>query len=265
LIEVIANLVKIELMKIMRRRSLLIIFLVTCAVFPLAAKITSHFISIDKGAIEGLFAEQMALLMILFCAFILSLPMWVTFFVGQEFDNGHVNRAVFLTSRKTYFLSKVIYCVLLSLFFTVLAIVSFVISVHVSAFPTLVISPKFVGGLAAQVLLFNILNSLTILCVTFALRRPKLATALVYLVMRMDDFAYHFLNMTTGARLPFLRVFGILYTRSPKDYRGGLSLDYYNPLLEAPLDVLPSVAFVAAILYLSYRWFLRRNLKPISD
>lgn len=258
------QLLKVELIKIMRRRSLLIILIITCLVFPLSVKIGSYLVSKEPNVVEGLFVDQVSSIVIIACSFILFLPMWVSYFVGQEFDNGYVNRVTFLTSRKEYFFSKIIYCILVSLFFTFLASVALLISVKVNAFPSISIDFKFVIAFTVQVLIFNILNSLTILCITFAIRKPKLATAIVYLCNGLDNFVYNILDKMAGIKAPFLRIFTSLFSKA-----GGnppySDIKYYNPLLEEPTIVFSSVVFVSLILCLSYIWFLRRDLKPISD
>src|SRR6218665_1628129 len=111
---------KTEIFKARHRKFQLTALLFTLVGFPLFMKAFTIIIakaSDQANAPPELFIAEVAGVHVKMPMFVLFIPLWTATFVAQEFSSNHVNKAVFLTSKKDYFISKIIYCFIVSLWF----------------------------------------------------------------------------------------------------------------------------------------------------
>lgn len=214
----------------------------------------------------GLFIAVIAAAIINTSTSVLFIPLWITVFVGQEFSSNHVNKAVFLTSRKEYFTSKIIYCCIVSLLFTVVESISIAISLNNDLFQSTITKFSFISWFMPHVFIINILYSLVFLCLTFAFRSPKASLLTAYFLPQLDGILFNIFDMAFNIKLNWFP-FKLLYSMYIRNgYNPGKSKQYFNPIYEGDfLIFIAPAAFVAGLCFLSYRWFLVRDLKTMSD
>jgi hypothetical protein len=253
-----------ELFKIRKRKSLLTLSVVTVIVFPLLAAGFAYLASIDKNVVEGTFVEDLAGIIIAYMSFFIFLPLWVTLGVGQELKGGHASRVAFARGRKHYFLSKLIYCLVVSVLFTILATVGFLLAIKVPVFGPFTTDWAFTARYAVQVFIVAVLYALLMLCLTLAIRAPTPALVAAYCLPSADGIIHMIVeevwNIELMWGLPFQVVFSLF-----RKHALGPEVEYINPLADNPLAIVWPILFVAGITYLSYRWFLNRDLKVMSD
>ncbi|MFM9838612.1 MAG: hypothetical protein ACKVOQ_10135 [Cyclobacteriaceae bacterium] len=253
----------IELFKVVNRKSLVILLIVTVIIFPLLVITVTYLESIEENTIQGSFVDTIAAIVIVFMTLLLFLPLWIASFVGQELTNGHVNRIVFSTSRKHYFFLKLIYCLAVSTLFTFLGAIAFLIALKNPAFGSIDLDAGFFLRFIAQIFLIAILYSLTTLCITFAIRSPIPSLVVAYFAPQVESIIYFLFDRLMDIKLNWLP-FQLLSSLHKKS---GVrtEVDYLNPLVENPIGIVWPILLVTIITYLSYLWFLRRDLKVLSD
>jgi hypothetical protein len=257
------RIIRLEAFKILNRRTLLVLLIFSSLAFPLFVKVITYLESIEKTTNEGAFLELVASSCLLFMTSIVFIPLWVSVFVGSELSNGYVNRMVFLTSRGNYFISKLMYCFLISVFFTALSAGALLVSVRTSIFSELLIPEHFIILFILQTFLVACCYSLTILAITFWVRKATTALVLSYILPQVDGIIYMLFSKLLSINLNLLpfKLLESLY----KKPEVGFEMNYINPITEHPQTLIAPIFFAVVVTYLSYKWFQKRDLKPISD
>jgi hypothetical protein len=213
---------------------------------------------------EGLFAETVAYSIISMTTVYVFLPLWIFVFIGTELTNGHTNRAVFLSSRKSYFISKLIYSALVAVLFTVIGVVTFIISVNTSPYLTLSATPAQVIFFGTQLLLFTLTYAGFLLSIIFFIRKPMMTFVVYFVWSLIESIVFMPISKLYHIKLAWLplHIIQALYSVDGENRR---SENYHNPVIDNPLMILSPVLFVFALLMITYRIFLKRDLMPLSD
>lgn len=241
---------KIEIFKILKRRFQLILLLLTTIGYPILINVYIT-ISLEENLSNGDVAGSVIML----TTSIIFLPLWVTIFVGQEFAMSYVARFALTHSRSQYFLSKIIYCFLISTYFTVLTFVTLLVSLNGDS--------SFFGGLVPQLWITYTLYSILSLCIVFLVRTPILSTVLVYFLPQLDNiiFMVGIKVFNNRIRLGPFEVIRTLYSESTEGFR----VSYSNLFFSDPLSIFLPIVYVLIITLISYRYFLARDLKMMSE
>ena len=259
---------KTEIFKALHRKWQLTALLFTLVGFPLFMK--AFAVIMAKASEQAneppeLFIAEVAGVHVKMTMFVLFIPLWTATFVGQEFSSNHVNKAVFLTSKKDYFISKIIYCFIVSLWFAAIESMSVAFSLDGGLFQSPLTKLSFIYWFAPHVFLINLFYALIFLCVTFAYRSPTASLLAAYCFPQLDGFAYHLFAKLFHINLNWLpfKLLNSTYIQNGYKYDAN---QYYNPLYEGELLIfLGPAALAVGLCFLSYRWFLVRDLKTMSD
>lgn len=251
---------EIEVFKILRRRFSVGLLLATTIIFPVFNYIIARLHVRDDGPSAEQLPYDVAFGFIQFSQAFFFIPVWIVVFVGLELSNGHANRVVFAKSRKYYILSKIYYCLIICSFFTLLAIISFVI---ISRALALHVETLFYFQFVIQFLLAAILISAFLLGLTFLLKSP-LVTYVVYVGWStIEGLIYTFFKAVYGVKLFWLPVHLIISVYAREGDR--MLQNYFNlELATLPKLALP-IVFASAIILAIYYFFPKSNLKPLSD
>lgn len=257
------SLVQFEISKILNKRFSLILLVVTIILFPVLIKVISHLSVTEDGVPEGLFAEQVAYGILSISQTPLFLPVWIIIFTGLEMSNGHVNRVVFAKSRKYYFLSKIIYCGIITAGFCFIGLISLIIAVNTSPFQQLTVNQIFYWEFLLQ-LAFSIFGySIILLGVTFFFRSPGLAFIIYYGWTFVEGIIFILVRSRYDVEMKWLpfHLIRTLYTSN-----GVMaSENYYNPFIENITSIIAPIGFISFIACVTFYFFSRSNLKPLSD
>lgn len=257
------NAFQFELHKVLSKRFSIILLIITAIVFPIVVKVIAHLNVVEDQVPEGLFAENVAFGIIAYTQTYFFLPVWIIIFSGLELSNGHVNRVIFIKSRRFYFLSKVAYCGIITAFFSMVGLVALILALETSSYTYLGIGFEFYLRFFIQLTVANTAFSLLLLCLVFLVRSPFVAFVIYFGWTFVEGIVYSLLKSLYDLEpwwLP-LHIIRLFYSRN-----GEVVLEsYYNPLSEDfPLLTAP-VIFIVASLFITYKLFLRSDLKPLSD
>jgi hypothetical protein len=236
----------------------------TIVLLPTVIKIVSDLSARQNEFPEGLFPDALANTVIDFCLSYTSLPAWIIIFIGMELSNGHANRVVFAKGRRYYFVCKLVYCMLISFFFSVLGLASFAFAIETSAYQLDVVDAGHYTHFFFQIMTSMFSYSVLILFLTFIIRSP----GITFVVYFSWEFAEGIISVLLKHVAPEYRRFlpfhivGSFYSTSPL----GFDIEgYCKPLLENPIVlILPSV-FVCALMVSACYIFKYCDMKPLSD
>ncbi|MCX8490615.1 MAG: hypothetical protein ORN54_06065 [Cyclobacteriaceae bacterium] len=254
------NMFKEELFKIVRRRKTLYVLMFTAIAHVIVMISIAYLDSHSDRAVEGLFQEKNA--HGIFGLTRILVMLWTVIPIGQELSHGYVNRAVLSTSRNRYFMSKLVFCSMLSIFFAALGLVSFWASIRCSAFSAIEIDGAFVVQYAVQLLLANLLYSFAYMGLVFTIRSPMAAGLTAYFWPQVEAISREICKGELHIDLYWLP-FQLVESVHMKPSSGNSLYDYVP--LNNPLALVPPLVVMAILTYLSYRWFLKRDLTVISD
>ncbi len=252
-----------EAQKIIQRRYSLVLLVGTAILFPAILKILSHLSAVEDQLPEGIFVDNVAFSIINYTQTYFFIPLWIIVFVGNELAHGHVNRVVFCRSRRFYFLAKIAYCGIITLFFSCIGLITLLIAIKTSPYASLLIPSFFYQDFFAQLFLSSLSFSLLILCLVFVLR-SALKTFIVYFIWSVvEDIAFTVFDKLFHIQLSWLPLHLV---RSFYSINGKVDLDsYYHPLREDMLQVVPAIGFILVVTVLSYKAFLKCDLPVLSD
>ena len=128
------RLLNIEIDKILNRKFSCWLLIATTILFPLAVIVIANVSIQQEEIMESGFIANLSFAIISYVQSYIFLPIWIIIFIGQELSNGYSSRFVFARSKKDYFLSKLLYCATITLYFSVLGILSFVASAYSTSF-----------------------------------------------------------------------------------------------------------------------------------
>jgi hypothetical protein len=255
---------KFEISKLVRSKWSVMLTIGTAILYPLTVIIVCFLGSTEDNIAEGLFVQCVAFGVISYSQLFLFIPAWILMLVGNEFTNGFVQRYVFLKSRSAYIVSKIIFCTIVTVFFSLLGTIAFVFAVEFSAYPDLHVTVLDCIQLFVQMTVANLAFCLVLLSLIFVVRST------VY-----GFVAYFAWNFFEGIVATLLRKFTILdveilplhLIRSLFSTSGEpKSEDYFNPFFTSDISIVfLSILVVAAITSITFFTFREAQLKALSD
>lgn len=256
------RLIKIEIDKIVNRKFSCWLLIITTILFPLALIIISD-ISLQEDEItEAGFLANLSFAIISYIQSYIFLPIWIIIFIGQELSSGYSNRFVFARSKKDYFLSKLLYCTIITLYFSVLGIISFIASAYTSSF-TSDVSTLQCLKLFCQLIISIFSYAVLLMSLVFIVRSPATGI-IIYLVWNFTEgILFRIAEGIWNIELKWLPLHLIrtLYTINGE----ATSKSYYNPFDGNLQSTTLPLLFIIALLFVSKQLFLQTDLKPLSD
>ena len=257
------EIIKFEIQKILYRRYSLMLLIGTTILLPAIVKIISHLNAVEDKTPEGLFADNLAFSIITYTQTYFFLPLWIIVFVGNELSYGHANRVAFCKSRHFYFGAKLIYCGIIALFFSIVGLITLVLSIKTSPYTHLQLPASLYTGFFFQLLSSSLMFALLLLCLVMIIRSP-LKTFIVYFVWTVVEG----IIFTAFDRLLHIKMswLPLHLVRTLYSMNGELELNnYYRPGIEDTIQVILAIGFILIITYFTNRAFMKSNLPVLSD
>lgn len=257
------NIWHFEIYKIVHRKSSLALLLITICFFPALVIVIAYFNVVQDGVTEGLFINNVAFGIIAFAQNYFFLPVWIIVFAGLELSNGHVNRVAFYKSKKYYFLSKICYCILVTLFFSFLGLLTLLVVVKTSSFTNLYLDPIFCLKFFTQLIFATFSYSIVLLCMVLLFQSPIKTFVIYFGWIFIEGIIFLIIKGFYNIELiwlpfHFVRTF---FTRN-----GELALEnYYNPFSENIYVLIFPIGFILLLISISLNHFSKSDLKPLSD
>lgn len=255
--------VQFEVRKLLQRKSSLVILAVTAIVFPFLVKVTSSLNAAQNGTAGEDFAAQVAYGIISFSQSYFFIPVWIFLFAASEFVNGHANRVSFELSKKFYFRAKIAYCVLVSLLFAVLGVLSLVWAMSSSTTEGAQPGGMFVLAFFAQMFVSSLIFSLLLMALVFVVQAQVMGFVIYLGWSLFEVIAFTVAKGLYEVPLYWLplHLMRLTYTLN-----GDAASGQYYSWVDGPhqLIVLP-LAFVLLVGYFTYTYFMNKSLKPLSD
>jgi hypothetical protein len=256
------NYLYFEWMKLKSRRWIWALAGITILLLPIGIKIVTNLSYLDNQVSEGQFMEHAAFGFINFSCLYLFLPLWIIVFIGTEFGNGHVNQVAFNASFKDYFISKLIYCILISLAYCLLGVVTMVL-VQITAPFEVTIASGFYGEFIFQSFFTFLSVALLAMAITFIARNLAIAFVSYFLLSFAEGIVFMLAQKIYNTEFFFLP-FHITRSLYVKGGDGQVS-NYYNFFQDFDNRVLLLPVFLLVMMWLIYLDFTKRELKPLSD
>jgi lysylphosphatidylglycerol synthetase-like protein (DUF2156 family) len=252
-----------ELRKLVLRRFSVGLLIGTIVLFPLIVKVISYLSVIKDNVPEGLFANNVIFGIHAYSQTYIFLPVWIISLVGLELSNGHVNRVVFLKSRKFYFLSKLYFSLIVTLLFTFLGLIALIISIETSPFIDFKVDPILYIQFLIQYFFSTLLFCLILLSLVFIFRSP-IKTFIIYFIWTfVEGILYSFFDGIYKIELKWLPLHLV---RTLYSINGEVQLqNYYNPFITHLNSLILPFAFIGFILAIVYSLFIKGNLQALSD
>lgn len=257
------NLIQFESGKIFRKRVSQILLIVSVIIFPVFVVIISQLHAVEDNVPEGLYANHVACTVIMYSQTYFFVPIWIIIFTGQEFSNGHVNRIVFETSKRFYFKSKIVYCGLITSYFTIVGFIALVMSMVYAPYLDFHVNTGFYVQFLVQMIVATLGFSILLLTLVFIFQSPFVAFVTYLGWHFVESMIFTAINGIYKIELIWLPLHLIktFYTRN-----GEPSLDgYFFPFTETPAALIPPSLLVVFLIFISYNYFVRNSLKPLSD
>lgn len=254
---------RLELHKFLHSKLSLVLLIFTVIVFPTLLKIMSHLTATTDNVPEGLFPDKLANAILAYSQSYFFIPIWILVLVGIEFSNGHVNKLVFIKSRAYYFQSKLLYVGLVTLLFTVLAALTFTISVKFSPYTFLEINPSYFALFILQFAASTLLLGVILMMLVFTFRSP-IRAFLVYLGWTfIEGIVVALVKGLYGIHLKYLpmQIPKSLYQK----YENDRSVVYFNAFSTNFVEVGIVLLFSLVAVLLFRSLFLKSELKPLTD
>lgn len=257
------RLIKIEVDKILNRKFSRWLLIATTILFPIALVSISKIRIREDEITQTEFVSNLSFAIISYIQSYIFLPIWIIIFTGQELSNGYVNRFVFASSRKDYFLAKITYCTIVSLYFSVLGIISFILSIYTSSFTSLDIGILQYVKLLLQFAFSFFSYAVLLTGLVFIIRSPAIGF-IIYLAWNFTEgILYRVAEGIWSIELSWLPLHLIrtLFTYNGETASG----NYYNPLDGNLTVVALPLAFMTITMLLSYHFFKQTNLNALTD
>ncbi len=256
------DLLALELKKLVSKKYSLIFFLATCIIFPVIF-IPLTKLSIASGEVsEGSFLETIPYNIIKFSQSTFFMPVWILIFMGLEFSNGHVNRIAFFKSRKFYFLAKVGYCALIALIFSLLGSSALLVSIVSSGYSSISIWQSFSIEFFLTILITSFCYALFLLLFVFVIRSPFVSFVSFIGWQIVEGIGYIAVYRFYDIKLSWLPIQQILQLYALQDNSGKA---IYRSILSNPEPTMVTLLFFAALTLGLYYYFIKSDLKPLSD
>ncbi|MBX2894961.1 MAG: hypothetical protein KF856_03450 [Cyclobacteriaceae bacterium] len=256
------NYVYFEWIKLRSRRWIWALAAVYIIGLPIAIKMITGVSYLKKEIAEGQFMEYAAFGFINFSCLHLVIPLWIILLIGIEFGNGHVNQVVFNASSKHYFISKLVYCFLIALTFSVLGTITMGL-VHVTAPFDITVPVSFYGVFIFQSLFTFLSVALLFMSIIFLTRNIAVALVTYFLLSFTEGMVFMFVKKIYSIDLFFLpfHVVNVLYVKGGST----ATANYYNLFQDFDSRVLWLPVSIILLVWLTYIDFTKRELKPLSD
>jgi len=252
-----------EITKILKRHHTFIFLVATFLLFPTGIAILTK-ISIEAGEIsEGLFLDTVSLYTLKFSQTYLFIPVWVLIFNSQEFKNGHVQKVIFLKSREFYFLSKIVYCLIISFLFSFFGLFSLFLCCAVSGFKDLNVSFLYIVEFFSLFFLSSLALSIFLSLISFTVRSPGISF-IVYIGWQfIESIIFLLFYKLYDIKLSWLPLHSIqiLFNKEIEKGEG----NYRRLFTEFEPLLLVTFLMSVLILIVIYKHFQRTDLKPLSD
>lgn len=248
--------------KIKRRRLVSGLLIGLSFLIPIGVRIILQLDFKSGSSAEGLMMGYSAYSAITFPTGYFFIPVWILILIGMEFSNGHVARITFLKSKKFYFLAKVSYCVMVSIYFTILAVVTFAFVEFTASFQ-IDSSLQFYIGFAAQAFYTFLSISLLLLAFIFLVKSPVIGFVGYILIHMFEGLLYTALKGFFSLDLYLLPIqsTNIFYVRS-----GVQKADnFYNPFIEFSPLFLFQPLIISTLVWLAYTVFMKKDIEQLSD
>jgi hypothetical protein len=256
------RLIKIEIDKILHRKFSYWLLIATTILFPIALIVISNISIQQEGMMEVEFISNLSFAIISYIQSYIFLPVWIIIFIGQELSNGYINRFVFARSKNDYFLSKLIYCASIALYFSVLGIISFVASAYTLSLVS-DISILQCLKLFCQLTISVFSYAVLLASLVFIVKSPTVGF-IIYLAWNFSEgILFRIAEGIWNIELKWLPLHLVrtLYTTN-----GEVTSDrYYNPFDGNLMVAAIPIVFIGMVMLLAYQSFLRTDLKQLSD
>jgi hypothetical protein len=252
-----------EWRKITHKRFSLILLLCTVVLFPILIKTIAYWSATKDNVPEGLYAQHVAFAVIAYTQTYLFLPVWIIVFPGLEFLNRHVNRVVFIRSRKYYLHAKLLYCLVITLLFSALGFITLLITLNTSPYPTLNVDAMFYCRFFIQSVLSIFSFSILLLFLVFVFRNPIIAFVVYFAWTFIEGILFTVLQGVYNVEAKWLPLHLV---RTMVTRNGELtSNEYYMPLDQGLMVTIYPIAFVVFLISVTYYSFLKSDLPVLSD
>lgn len=255
---------RLEIQKILGRRICLSLLIATAVLFPAIIVVGSHMELRDAFKPPEVFLREIAYATISFSQTIVFIPIWIIFFVGSELTGGHAQRVSFLRGRRFYVTCKIAYCVLVGLFFSMIGLISIVLTVLFSpAFSDYELSGGFLLSYFIQATVAAISFSLLLLCFVFVMKSPIITFVFFFIWTFVETASSTIFRNVFEVELKYLpfKFIKLLYLTNGVEK----TTNYYNPFEDDIVLIIPTLGFVLVILGMAWFYFPKSNLKPLSD
>lgn len=191
----------------------------------------------------------------------LFLPIWILIVIGYEFSSGHVSKVITLSGRLPYLKSKLLCIIFLSVLFTLLSITAYLLSYIFSGF-TLQESGFGISKIL-QFFTVYLVNSSLFLAFILFVQSPIKSYGIYFGIGFLENIIALPIDRGLNIEPVFLPTHFMrwLYTVD-----GSTEMDkYFNPFLGDYLQIMISILVAVITLWLSGRYFLKNDLKILSD
>lgn len=252
---------RFEWSKFVGRKSSWVLILINAILFPLVVGAVAFLNMTEDNVPIQAMPGNIAYGIIAYSQLYIFLPVWIIVFPGLELSGGHASRVIFLTSRWFYLSSKIYFCALISLMYTILGLLTLLIAGY--SLSGLVISAEFVIFFVVQSILSNFVFSVLLLCIVL-LVRSTIMSFVVYLVLNyIEGLIFVLVDKLWGLKLNGLP-FHLVRSFYVRNGESGL-INYYNPIFEDWTVLLISGVALIIAWILVCRIFLKSDLPPLSD
>lgn len=251
-----------EFYKIRNRKWLLIFLGIITILLPIITRILTNLNFTSGHTTEGQYLEHAAYGIISFSTFYLFLPVWILIVIGIEFTNGHYSLVIFHKSHWFYFCSKVSYCLMVSVYFSVLGLISLLIIQKTAPFSITTSVSVFIEFFIQAFITFFSLSLFQLLIIFFT-RSPIIGFIVYFFISFGERMVYTILIKIYSIDLFYLpfHLLNSFYVRS-----GDVKMEnYYNPFFEFDSSVIIQPFFLLFVLGLTYQWLIKRDVKALSD
>lgn len=251
-----------EFYKVRQRKWLLIYLCANSILLPILTKILTNLNFTTGQTAEGQYLDHAAFGIISFSSFYLFLPVWILIVSGIEFTNGHYSLVIFHKSRWFYFCSKVVYCLMISVYFSLLGLISLLLIQKTAPFSITISVQVFIEFFIQSFITFFSL-SLFQLSIIFFTRNPITGFIVYFFISFGERMIYTLLMKIYSIDLFYLplHLLNSFYVRSGEVK----SENYYNPFS----DFDPRIALLPVLLLftlgLTYLWLIKKDIKSLSD
>jgi len=252
---------RLEFQKIFRSRFHVVLLAATVIIYPVLAIITSYFQRQEGGYSDYELIRVMACAMIAYAHAPFFIPVLIIFMVSREFKNHHIHTYVFANGRDSYFISKIVYCAIVTSLFTFLGTICL-------AIVDLQMDGQQVGASfyllsALHQFISHFCFSAFLMCLVFFVRSMPASVA-IYMAWSLVEgiLSLQLKHMSISPKWLPLHLIGSLYSRNGDS---SSSKNFYNPLMENPWATVAPIMLVLVVLLASYRVFAMKDLKPLSD